>query len=71
MPTLLFAAVLFSGAGITDASDITTYCTVGLRASHLYLIAPYLGLRPRLYDGSMSEWSRTPELSVVLGASPR
>lgn len=62
---------LFTAAGITDASDLITYCTVGLRASHLYFIARYLGLHPRLFDGSMSEWSRTPELPMVTGASPR
>jgi thiosulfate/3-mercaptopyruvate sulfurtransferase len=62
---------LFLDAGITDASDLITYCTVGLRASHLYFIARYLGFRPRLYDGSMSEWSRTPELPMVTGGSPR
>ena len=59
------------GAGVSSASDLVTYCTVGLRASHLYFIARYLGLTPRLYDGSMSEWSRVAELPMVTGSTPR
>ncbi len=61
---------LFSDAGFKDGRELVTYCTVGLRAAHLYFIARYLGWRPRLYDGSMSEWSRKPELPVVSGTNP-
>jgi len=62
---------LFSDAGFKDGRDLVTYCTVGLRAAHLYFIARYLGWKPRLYDGSMSEWSRRPELPMVSGTNPR
>jgi thiosulfate/3-mercaptopyruvate sulfurtransferase len=61
---------LFSDAGFKDGRDLVTYCTVGLRAAHLYFIARYLGWRPRLYDGSMSEWSRRSELPMVTGTNP-
>jgi len=61
---------LFTDAGFTDGRELVTYCTVGLRASHLYFIARYLGYRPRLYDGSMSEWSRKQELPMVSGPNP-
>lgn len=62
---------LFAEAGVGNGAALVTYCTVGLRASHLYFIARYLGLHPRIYDGSMSEWSRKPELPMATGASPR
>ena len=61
---------LLAAAGLTEGKDLVTYCTVGLRASHLYFIARYLGLHPRIYDGSMSEWSRKAELPVATGTAP-
>lgn len=61
---------LLAAAGVKDGTTLVTYCTVGLRASHLYFVARYLGLRPRLYDGSMSEWSRRPELPMAKGTAP-
>jgi thiosulfate/3-mercaptopyruvate sulfurtransferase len=62
---------LLAEAGVAEGKELITYCTVGLRASHLYFIARYLGWRPRLYDGSMSEWSRKPELPMSSGPNPR
>ena len=61
---------LLSSAGLSEGKDLVTYCTVGLRASHLYFIARALGLHPRIYDGSMSEWSRRSELPMATGAVP-
>ena len=62
---------LLASAGVREGRDVVTYCTVGLRASHLYFVARYLGIRPRIYDGSMSEWSRRSELPMVRGPTPR
>jgi len=61
---------LFDNAGYSDGKQLVTYCTIGLRASHLYFVARYLGLTPRIYDGSMSEWSRKTELPIATGAGP-
>jgi len=62
---------LFENAGYRDGKQLVTYCTIGLRASHLYFVARYLGLQPRIFDGSMSEWSGKTELPVVTGPAPR
>jgi thiosulfate/3-mercaptopyruvate sulfurtransferase len=62
---------LFATSGVRESSQLVTYCTVGLRASHMYFVARYLGWRPRIYDGSMSEWSRNPALPIVRGTAPR
>jgi len=61
---------LLEDAGYAEGKQLVTYCTVGLRAAHLYFIARYLGLHPRIYDGSMSEWSRKPELPMATGMAP-
>ncbi len=59
---------LFADAGAGNGRQIVTYCTVGLRASHLYFMARLLGHRPRIYDGSMRDW--TPRASLPLIESP-
>jgi thiosulfate/3-mercaptopyruvate sulfurtransferase len=52
-------------AGVVAGDTVVTYCTVGMRASHLYLVARELGLNARVYVGSMADWSRRSELPVV------
>lgn len=48
-----------------------TYCTIGMRASHLYFIARLLGYPARIYVGSMADWTRNPDNPVVgLGTKP-
>ena len=61
---------LLAASGVRAGRDLVIYCTVGLRAAHVYLVARSLGLSPLLYDGSMSEWSRRSELPMVRGPSP-
>ena len=43
---------------------MVTYCFIGQQASALYTVARYLGYDARIYDGSMDEWTKHPELPV-------
>ncbi len=44
--------------------EIVVYCFIGQTASVDYLIGRALGYNMKLYDGSMQEWSRIPELPM-------
>ncbi|HEX9892488.1 MAG TPA: sulfurtransferase [Gemmatimonadales bacterium] len=59
---------LFAGAGADRAGEVVTYCTVGMRASHLYFVARLLGYPVRIYVGSMADWTTQPSRPVVAGA---
>jgi thiosulfate/3-mercaptopyruvate sulfurtransferase len=56
---------LFREAGVDGRREIVTYCTIGMRASHLYFVARLLGFQPKLYVGSMADWSPRELLPVV------
>jgi len=62
---------LFAEAGVSPGDTVVSYCTVGMRASQLYLAARILGHPARIYAGSMADWSRRPSLPLVTGARPR
>lgn len=44
--------------------EIVTYCFIGQTASVIYLTGRSLGYNVKVYDGSMQEWSRLPELPM-------
>lgn len=58
-------AAWFRAAGVPPGGEVVTYCTIGMRASHLYLVAKSLGYKVRIYDGSMRDWAPRPELPMV------
>lgn len=50
---------------IPDKSrEVVTYCFIGQTASVVYMAGRILGYKMKLYDGSMQEWSRMPELPM-------
>jgi thiosulfate/3-mercaptopyruvate sulfurtransferase len=44
--------------------ELVVYCFIGQTASVDYLVGRSLGYNMKLYDGSMQEWSRIPELPM-------
>ena len=54
----------FDAAGVKPGDRVVTYCFIGQQASALYWFSRYLGYDTRLYDGSMDEWSKHPELPI-------
>jgi thiosulfate/3-mercaptopyruvate sulfurtransferase len=55
---------LFTDAGIKPGDRVVSYCFIGQQASALYTVARYLGYDARMYDGSMDEWTKHPELPI-------
>ena len=54
--------------GISGASPVITYCNTGRTASTGYLVLRLLGYENvSMYDGSMSEWTASPERKVDTG----
>jgi thiosulfate/3-mercaptopyruvate sulfurtransferase len=52
-------------AVVPDKSkELVTYCFIGQTASVIYLTGRSLGYEVKLYDGSMQEWSRLPDLPM-------
>lgn len=60
---LLTEAELKSKIG-KPAKELVTYCHIGQQATVAYFVARYLGMKPRLYDGSFQDWSGRPALPV-------
>lgn len=56
-------------AGVRQGQIPVTYCTVGMRASHMYFVLRYLGYDPRFYDGSIDDYSRHSELPIATGTA--
>ena len=60
-------AAMWHDAGISDASDQITYCNTGHMASLGWFASSELlgNKNTRIYDGSVADWSRHPELPMV------
>lgn len=56
----------FAALGITDASEVISYCGSGVTACHNLLAMEHAGLgRGRLYVGSWSQYSATDRPAAV------
>jgi thiosulfate/3-mercaptopyruvate sulfurtransferase len=60
---------LFVKAGHAPGDRLVVYCTVGMRASHLYFVARSLGFAPQLYLGSMNDWISSAGRPVTRGSA--
>ncbi len=58
--------------GVSDPdTPVYLYCRTGHRASHSYYVLRQLGFRNvKIYDGSIAEYSRHPELPLTTGMKP-
>jgi thiosulfate/3-mercaptopyruvate sulfurtransferase len=54
----------FDAATPDKSKELVAYCFIGQTASVVYLAGRLLGYNMKLYDGSMQEWSRIPELPM-------
>jgi thiosulfate/3-mercaptopyruvate sulfurtransferase len=54
----------FRAAGAGPGDTVVTYCNSGMQASVAYFVARYLGYDTKMYDGSLTDWSRRPELPL-------
>jgi len=56
---------MYERSGLTQDKEIVTYCWMGLRASHGYMMLRLLGYpKVRTYDSSFSEWGDVEECAV-------
>ncbi|MCC6591364.1 MAG: sulfurtransferase [Bryobacterales bacterium] len=51
-------------AKLGAAAPPVVYCHIGMQATVAYFASRYIGLHPRLYDGSWQDWSRRTEFPV-------
>jgi thiosulfate/3-mercaptopyruvate sulfurtransferase len=62
-PAEALREIMIRGGSQAPATTVS-YCNTGQQATVLYLVGRYLGLDVRLYDGSMQDWTRQPDLPV-------
>lgn len=62
---------LYGALGLSPGQRIVSYCNSGMQASHTWFILHYLGYDSQLYDGSMGEWSKSANTSIVSGPARR
>jgi thiosulfate/3-mercaptopyruvate sulfurtransferase len=56
----------FAAAGVTDGSEVVSYCGSGVTACHNLLALEYAGFAPgRLYPGSWSQYSGTDRPAAI------
>ena len=56
----------YDAIGAQKGTPLVSYCMVGMRASVTYFVARHLGYDARMYDGSITDWTRR-RLPAVMG----
>jgi thiosulfate/3-mercaptopyruvate sulfurtransferase len=56
---------MFRAEGAVPGALVVTYCRTGGQASHSYFVAKYLGLDPKMYDGSFIDWQAADDTEVA------
>jgi 3-mercaptopyruvate sulfurtransferase SseA len=64
---------LYPSKGITADNEVFPYCAIGGRSGCIWFVLKYLLGYPnvRNYDGSWNEWSRLPDLCLLLTSKGR
>ena len=62
---------LYQNLGLQPGQTAISYCNSGMQASHTYFTLKYLGYQVRLYDGSISEWSKLIDTPMETGTTTK
>lgn len=57
----------FGEAGVTEDTPVAAYCGSGVTAAHTALILAEAGIDAKLFHGSWSQWSNSPDRPVATG----
>ena len=65
-------AIYREDTGLSDETDVITYCRIGERSSHTWFVLTHLlGLENvRNYDGSWTEWGSAVRVPITTGGEP-
>ncbi|HYP73243.1 MAG TPA: sulfurtransferase [Microbacterium sp.] len=63
-------AASLASIGVDGGRDVVVYCSSGIPSMHSALAFELAGIRPRVFVGSWSLWSRSAGRPVAIGASP-
>lgn len=58
-------------AGVRIDGPVVLYCGSGIASAHSALAFELVGIRPRIYAGSWSQWSRSAGRAMAVGPTPR
>lgn len=60
----------FARVGVTAGTPVAAYCGSGVTAAHTALILSEVGIEAKVFPGSWSQWSNTPDRPVATGDQP-
>lgn len=60
----------FARVGVTDGTPVAAYCGSGVTAAHTALVLDEIGIAAKVFPGSWSQWSNTPDRPAAVGDQP-